>query len=183
MHPLFNLGLQEFAGQLGCKVGISHSLSVFNFFFAILCFGGPTLLILFILYFKFEDHKAKWPQKHHITRCVVWAQALVFLMVFILIVFELLYSLLYVIPEVINNYNQWQETRRTNETICDNQIYLTSLSIVVVGYSVVFILLVVLGIFLANHYFKWVKDKKHPGVMMKVIYLCLGRRDEDISAL
>ena len=164
-------------------MGIKHSLSVFNFFFAILCFGVPALLVLFILYFKFEDPTTTWTQKDRLTKCVLWGQTIVFLMVFILIVFELLYSLLYVIPEVINNYNQWQETRRTNETICDNQIYLTSLSIVVVGYSVVFILLVVLGIFLANHYFKWVKDKKHPGVMMKVIYLCLGRRDEDISAL
>ena len=83
-------------------MGIKHSLSVFNFFFAILCFGVPSLLVLFILYFKFEDPTTTWTQKDRLAKCVVWGQTIVFLMVFILIVFELLYSLLYVIPEVIN---------------------------------------------------------------------------------
>ena len=97
-------------------------------------------------------------------------------MVFILVVSELLYSLLYIIPEVISNYSEWQKTRRNDtESICDDRIYLTSLSIVVVGYFVIFLLLVVLGVFLAKHYFKWIRDKKDPGVIVRVIYACLGR--------
>ena len=177
---LLCLGFREFAGGLECRgVGIKHSLSVFNFFFAILCFGAPALLVLFILYFKIEDPKTTQTHKHRFARCVVWGQTLVFLMVFILIVFELLYSLLYIIPEVINNYNEWQDTRRTNQTICDNEVYLTSLSIVVVSYSLVFILLVVLGVFLANHYFQWVSDEKNPGIIRNVIHVCLHGYDTD----
>ena len=159
-------------------MGIKYSLSFFNIFFAILCFGGPTLFLLFCLYFKFEDPKTQWPQKHHITKCVVRTQTVVSVLVFILIVFELLYSLLYIIPEVINNYNEWQKNRGTNETLCDDPIYLTSLSAVVSGYFVIFMLLVVLGVFVANHYLNWVKDKKDPGVIMRVIYACLGRKDD-----
>ena len=133
-------------------------------------------MVLFCLYFKFEDPKTKWKNKYRITRCVAKAQTVVFLIVFILVVFELLYSLLYIIPEVITNYSEWQKTRRNDtESICDDRIYLTSLSIVTVGYSVIFILLVVLGVFLANHYFKWIRDEKDPGVIIKVVYACLGR--------
>ena len=176
-------GFGEFAGTYKCNiVAIKHALSVFNFFFGLLCFGGPALLILFCLYFCLEDPKTKWRQKYRITRCVVWVQTIVFLTVFILIVLELLYSLLYVIPELVNHYNDWDQTNTvtnetTNETNCAAEVYLTSFSIVAVSYSVVFLLLVVLGMFLANHYFQWVSDEKHPGVVMKIIYACLGREN------
>ena len=111
---------------------------------------------------------------------MVWVQTIVFLTVFILIVLEFLYSLLYVIPELINNYNDWDQTNTvtnetTNETNCAAEVYLTSFSIVILSYLVVFLLLVVLELFLANHYFQWVSDEKHPGVVMKAIYTCLGR--------
>lgn len=133
-------------------------------------------MILFCLYFKFEDPKTKWRKKYRITRCVARAHIVVFLIVFILVVIELLYSLFYIIPEVISNYSEWQKTRGNDtESICDDRIYLTSLSIAVVGYFVIFILLVVLGVFLAKHYFKWIRDKKNPGVIIKVIFACLGR--------
>ena len=36
-------------------MGIAHSLSVFNFFFGILCLSIPGLLITLIIYFTFED--------------------------------------------------------------------------------------------------------------------------------
>lgn len=180
--PLFS-GFLEFAGNLECKgVGIKHSLSVFNFFFAILCFSCPALLLLFIIFFKYEDRETKWTQKFRTTKCVVWGQMGVFLLVFILIVFELLYSLLYIIPEVINNYSDWQKTRGTNETICDTEVYLTSVSIIVSSYFLIFILLVVLGVFLANHYFQWVTDETHPGIIRNVIYVCLHRQDDADSS-
>ena len=172
-------GFQEFAGDLDCDgVGIKHSLSVFNFFFALLCFGGPVLLLLFCLYFKFEDPNTKWKKKHRFSRFVVWVQTFVFLTVFILIVLELLFSLLYIIPELINHYSDWRDLNQQNATNCAEEIYLTSFSIVTVSYSVVFLLLVVLGVFLANHYFQWVSDEKDPGVLIKVIYACLGRKLE-----
>ena len=99
-----------------------------------------------------------------------------FLTVFILVVFYVLYSLFYIIPEVISNYSEWQKTRRNDtESICDDRIYLTSLSNAVVAYSIIFVLLVVLGVFLAKHYFNWIRDKKDPGVIIKVIYACLGK--------
>lgn len=173
-------GIREFTGDLKCTgVGITHSLSVFNFFFAFLCFGAPALLLLFCIYFKFAEPKTKWRHRHWITRCAVWTQVIVFLMVFILIVFELLYSLLYIIPELINNYSEWQDTRSTNETICDDEIYLTSFSIVTISYSTVFILLAVLGVFLANYYFKWISDEDDPGVIMKFVYAILGRKHSE----
>ena len=98
----------------------------------------------------------------------------IFLVVFILIIFELLFSLLYIVPEVINNYNEWDQSQSgTNQTLCDAEIYLSSFSIVTVSYTIVFLLLTVLGVYLAHIYFKWVTDQDDPGILRNLIHVCL----------
>ena len=82
-----------------------------------------------------------------------------FLSVFILTVLELIYSIAYVAPEVYTHYAEW------NETQCDGEIYLSSFSLLTISCIVVFILLVVLGVFLAILYFRWVTDQNRPGVL------------------
>ena len=173
----YRIGFREFAGDLQCDgVGIAHSLSVFNLFFGLLCLSVPGLLITLILYFKVEDRNTSWEQKLHITRCVVWMNTGIFLLVFILIVFELLFSLLYIVPEVISHFNDWDELQSgSNETLCDAEIYISSAIIVTVSYALVFLLLSVLGVYLAHLYFKWVTDEDNPGALRRLIQACLQK--------
>ena len=173
----YHIGFREFAGDLQCDgVGIAHSLSVFNLFFGLLCLSVPGLLITLILYFKVEDRNTSWEQKLHITRCVVWMNTGIFLLVFILIVFELLFSLLYIVPEVISHFNDWDELQSgSNETLCDAEIYISSATAVTVSYALVFLLLSVLGVYLANLYFKWVTDEDNPGALRRLIQACLHK--------
>ena len=52
----------------------------------------------------------------------------IFLVVFILIIFELLFSLLHIVPEVINNSNEWDRPQSgTNETLCDAAVYISNI--------------------------------------------------------
>lgn len=130
---------------------------------------------MFCLYFGCEDHNTKWSDKLHATRCLVWMTIAFFLAVFILIVFEFLFSLLYIVPEIISSYSDWEKQRGTNETLCDSEIYISSFSIITVSYTMAFLMLVVLGIYLANVYFKWVIDEDDPGYLRTMIYLCLHK--------
>ena len=150
-------------------MGTAHSLSVFNFFFGLLCLSVPGLLIALILYFRCEDQNTRWKEKFRITRCLVWMTISFFLTFFVLTILELFYSLLYVVPEVINNYSNWKE----NKTLCDSKVYISSLSIITIFYSIVFLLLVVLGVYLAKLYFKWVTDQDNPGTLRRLIDACL----------
>ena len=97
-----------------------------------------------------------------------------FLIAFLLIVFELLFSLLYIVPEVINHLNDWDQTQSdTNRTLCDARIYVSSFSILTISYTVVFLLLTVLGVYIAHRYFKWVTDQANPGALRNLIsYTC-----------
>ena len=171
MYSSIYAGGEEFAGNIDCAVGIAHALSVFNFFFGLLCLSVPGLLIALILYFRCEDRNTRWEEKFRITRCLVWMTISFFLTFFVLTILELFYSLLYVVPEVINNYSDWKE----NKTLCDSKVYVSSFSIITIFYSIVFLLLVVLGVYLANLYFKWVTDQDNPGTLRRLINACLQR--------
>lgn len=172
----FKLGGKEFAGDIKCEgVGSAYSLSIFNFCFGVLCLSFPGLLIMFCLYFGCEDRNTKWKDKLHATRCLVWMTIAFFLTVFILIVFEFLFSLLYIVPEIVSSYSDWEKQKGTNETLCDSEIYVSSFSIITVSYAMVFLLLVVLGVYLANLYFKWVIDEDNPGYLRTMIYMCLHK--------
>ena len=171
-------GFQEFSGALECEgVGFKHSLSVFNSFFGIICLCVPALLILLIFYFKFEDRRTKWEKKPRIIRCVVWMTIGVFLTVFVLVVFELLFSLLYLIPEVVNHWDDWN-VPQNGTTPCDKEVYLSSFSIITVSFVVVFIMLILLGVYIAKLYFQWVTDENDPGTLRTVIYGCLRRNEK-----
>ena len=98
----------------------------------------------------------------------------IFLLVFILIIFELLFSLLYIAPEVFTHYNERDQPQSgTNQTLCDAAIYLSSFSIVTISYIIVFLLLTVLGVYLAHIYFKWITDQDDPGMLRNLIHVCL----------
>lgn len=92
---------------------------------------------------------------------------IVFLISFVLTITELLYSLFYVAPEVYGSFSSW------NETKCDKEIYITSAVIMGISYIVVFLLLIVFGVFLAKLYFRWVTDRADPGYLRYLIFACL----------
>ena len=98
-----------------------------------------------------------------------------FLSVFILTVLELIYSIAYVAPEVYTHFAEW------NETQCDREIYLTSFSLLTISCAVVFILLVVLGVFLAILYFRWVTDQTRPGILRDLVYAFSPRKERSES--
>ena len=140
------------------------------------------MLIMLFLYFRCEDYKTRWEQKFRITKCLVWMTIGLFLSFFILTVFELLYSLLYLVPEVVSHFNDWDTV--VNGTMnCDRQIYISSFSIITISYTIVFLLLVVLGVYLAYFYFKWITDVNHPGTLRRLIHACLHRDSPGVLAL
>ena len=171
----YNLGCQEFSGKLQCNgVGTAYSLSVFNFFFGLLSLSIPGMLFMLFLYFRYENYNTRWEQQFPITKCLVWMTIGLFLSFFILAVFELLFSLLYLVPEVVSHFNDWDTV--VNGTMnCDRQIYISSFSIITISYTIVFLLLVVLGVYLAYFYFKWITDVNHPGILRRLIHACLHR--------
>ena len=118
------------------------------------------------IYFLVEDRKTKWEKKFYSTRCLVWMNIIVFVISFVLTITELLYSLFYVAPEVYGSVSSW------NETKCDKEIFFTSASIMGITYIVVFLLLIVLGVFLAKLYFKWITDKADPGYLRQLMAAC-----------
>ena len=170
-------GVLGFKDSLDCDgVGSSHSLSVFNFFFGLLCLSVPGLLTMLILYFCCEDRNTRWEKKFRITKCLVWMTISVFLSIFVLTVFELLYSLVYVAPEVYGHFTDWNEIQTpSNGTLCDKEIYFTSFSILTFSYGVVFLLLVILGFFIAGLYFRWITDQENPGTLSSLIHACLRK--------
>ena len=117
-------------------------------------------------YFCCELRNPKWEQKFHAlsSKCVVVMLTVgFFLALFILIVVELLYSLAYVASEVYTHYASW------NETQCAREIYITSFTILTFSTVVVFILLTVLGVFVALLFIKWVTDSENPGHLRGLI--------------
>ena len=159
-------GIEGFAGKRECDgVGIKHTLNTFNFFFGLLCLSVPGLLIMFMLYFHFENPKGECRKK--IKRLLVWLTIVFFLICFILTIGELLYSLLYVVQEVYAQFPEWRDSE--NGTLCDGAIYISSLSIITVSYSGVFLVLVGLGFYLAKRYFKWVTDEEDPGAIRTIL--------------
>ena len=145
-------------------MGFPQSLNLFNFFYALLCLCAPVILCTLGAYFPLEDHKTKWKKKF--ARCLVWLNIIVFLFSFVLTITELLYSLFYVAPEVYGSVPSW------NETKCDKEIFFLSASIMGISYIVVFLLLIVLGVFLAKLYFRWITDKADPGHLRQLMDAC-----------
>jgi hypothetical protein len=172
---LLTLSVLGFVNKLECDgVGAEQSLNVFNFFYGLLCLSIPGLLTMFTLYFCCRDRNSGWEKKFGIAnKCLVWLTIFFFLSAFILTVLELLYSIAYVAPEVYTQYAEW------NETQCDKEIYLTSFSLLTISCTVVFILLVVLGVFLAILYFRWVTDQARPGVLRDLIYAFSPRKERE----
>ena len=161
------MGIEEFAGKRECSVGASFSLSVFNSIFGLLCLILPGLLVMFTLYFEFENSKRKRLQK-----CSVGLTIILFLICFILTIGELFYSLLYIVPEVYDIYPMWQK----NRTLCDGAIYISSFSIITGSYSILFLFLIFVGIYLAKLYFNWMVDRNDPGVTRELLSLKYFRR-------
>ena len=58
-------------------------------------------------------------------------------------------------------------------TICHGSVYVSSFSIITVSYTIVFLVLVGLGVISAKLYFKWIIDPKHPGTLRKTLRICL----------
>ena len=54
-------------------------------------------------------------------------------------------------------------------TICHGSVYVSSFSIITVSYTIVFLVLVGLGVISAKLYFKWIIDPKHPGTLRKIL--------------
>ena len=163
-------GILGFANKLKCdEVGFPQSLNLFNFFYGLLCLCAPAFLCMLGIYFLVEDRKTKWENKFYTTRCLVWMNIIVFLISFVLTIMELLYSLFYVAPEVYGSVSSW------NETKCDKEIFFTSASIMGISYIVVFLLLIVLGVFLAKLYFKWISDRADPGYLRYLMSACYPR--------
>ena len=137
---------------------------------------------MLFVYFRCEDYNTRWEQKFRITKCLVWNTIGLFLSFFILTVFELLFSLLYLVPEVVSHFNDWDTV--VNGTInCDREIYITSFSIITISYAIVFLLLVILGVYLAYFYFRWITDANHPGTLRRLILVCLYRDPRGLLAL
>ena len=159
-------------------------MSVFNFFFGVLCLSVPVLLLLLVFFFKFEDHPTKWRDKYLKTKCVVWMTIGVFLLVFILIILEFFYSLLYIVPQVVDNYSEWKDSENgSGSSICDKEVYVMSFSIVTISVSLIFLLLIVLGCFLAKLYHKWVTDEDDPGTLRNFIYTVLQKQSQNDGRL
>ena len=176
-------GGMEFTGDIDCDgVGEAHSLSSFNFLFGLLCLCIPGLLFMFILYFRCEDQDTKWTEKLRITKCLVWMTIGFFIIFFILTIGELLYSLTYIAPEVYGHYNDWNEEQNANNmTLCDKEVYLTSFYILTISYAVVFLLLLVLGSFVALVYFRWVTDERRPGYLRNLITTACFKSKDRLS--
>ena len=180
---IYNIGGIAFGEAEECQgVGAKHSLSVFNFFFSLLCLSVPGLLIMLTIYFcceyKFEDRwEKKFLRNFTAKRFIVWLTIGFCLAFFVLTVMELLYSLAYVASEVYTNYAKW----RKNETLCKKEVYLTSFTILTVSGSVIFILLTVLGVFVAMLFFRWVTDPKHPGILKSLILAYLPKNRANSS--
>ena len=146
-------GGEEFYGKRECDgVGDKHTLSTFNFFFGLLCLSVPGLLIMFMLYFHYEKSEGECRRK--IKRILLGLTIIFFLVCFILTIGELLFSLLYIVQEVYAHYPEW----RDNHTLCDGAIYISSFSNIILSYSVLFLVLVGLGVYLAVRYFLWITD-------------------------
>lgn len=155
-----NVGIEEYIGKRECNIGTPFSLSVFNFIFGLLCLTLPGLLVMFTLYFEFETSN-----RRRLLKCTVRLKIIFFLTCFILIIGELLYSLLYVVQEVYDMYPMW----RDNRTLCDEAIYISSFTIITGSYSLVFLILIGVGIYLAKRYIKWIIDRNDPGVAREIL--------------
>ena len=106
------------------------------------------------------------------------------ILVFILIILELFYSLLYIVPQVVDNYSEWKDSENgSGSSICDKEVYVMSFSIVTISVSLIFLLLIILGCFLAKLYHKWVTDEDDPGTLRNFIYTVLQKQPQNNGRL
>ena len=148
-------------------MGFPQSLNLFNFFYGLLCLCASMILCTLGAYFLREDRKTKWKKKS--TRCLLWMNISFFLFSFVLTITELVYSLFYIAPEIYGSVPSW------NETKCDKEIFFTSASILNISSIIVFFLLIVLGVFLAKLYLKWITDKADRGYLRKLMAVYFPR--------
>ena len=157
-YDLFT-GIAGLISQPTCdEVGQSLSL-----FYGLLCLTAACTLIYFIL------HKNKWENKPYCTRCFVWISIIIFLILFFFNTTELLYFLINVAPVIYGSSSSW------NETKCDKATYNSFASIVGFSSIVVFLHLIVLGVFLAKPFFKWVRTHPRYKYLRYLIYTCRRR--------
>jgi hypothetical protein len=160
------LSISAFATGKNCEdIVAPHSLTVFNLLCGLLCLNVPCLLIMLTVYYCCE-RRTKWKEEFRILStkcCIIWTTIGFVLSFFILTVTDLLYALVYVAPQVYNNFSAW------NETLCAEEVFVTSFWVLNISGLVVVVLVAVLGIYLSTIYFRWVTNPDKPGTLKGLI--------------
>ena len=164
---LLGVGIKAFKGNENCReLFASHSLTVFNFFYGLLCLTVAVVLSMLVVYFLCENRNSKWKEQFQVwsSKClVVWMTIISLLVLLILIIIELLYSLVYIAPQVYSRYAD------RNDTKCADEVYVTSFSLLNFSGVIIFIVLTVFGVYLSILYFRWVTDPHKHGTLRRLI--------------